>query len=177
MPASVQALDARFATNNGNMSFNKSSYVVDLRASSFPVTMNFSNLQGAVTVRDMDGNVLGSSTNNGIVTISNPNVHQVEISMKSSGGAAGTTGYKLEQNAPNPFGAITSIAYTTPVEAPVSLVVYNQLGQVVKTLVNEVVGAGAHTVQFVSDDLANGTYYYTLKAGDFVKTERMQISK
>ena len=178
MPAMFQEFDARFASNSGMVSFNKSNYVVNLHASSYPVTMTFSNLQGAVEVRDMTGNLLGFVTSNGTVTLTNPNIHQVTIAQKSSDAPVTNAGtYSLEPNTPNPFFPITTIRFQVPQETPVSLVVYNQLGQVVSTLVNQVEGAGIHEVLFDGTGLPSGTYYYTLKAGNFVQTERMTLNK
>jgi hypothetical protein len=175
MPAMASTFDARFDANNGNTSLNHSSYVVNVRATSYPVTMNFTSLQGEVVVRDMQGHVLGTANGSGIVTISDPNVHQVEIALK--GGNAPVTGFNLEQNVPNPFNSITSIGFNLPSQSEISLVIYNELGQVVRTLVSGTVGAGYHSVPFDASELANGTYYYTLKAGNYVKTIRMQLAK
>jgi len=178
MPPTVHELDARFASNGGNVSFNKTSYTVNLRAQSYPLTMTFSKLQGEVEVRDNQGNLIGKASNGGSITVANPNVHSVEISLKGSNGNAGNVqSFSLEQNTPNPFFPVTSIRFSIANEMPVSLVVYNQLGQVVKTLASGVMSAGSHEVAFDGSDLAAGTYYYTLKAGTFVKTERMQLTK
>lgn len=62
---------------------------------------------------------------------------------------------------PNPFQSEATIAYTLPETGKVSVVVYNKLGQEVKTLVNEVQVAGAQTVRLTSSDLnGNGAYLY-----------------
>lgn len=176
MPAMSASFDARFDANHGNTSLNHSSYVVSIRANSYPVTMNFTSLQGEVVVRDMQGHVLGSANGSGIVTISDPNVHQVEIAQKGDNGPA-VTGFNLEQNIPNPFNGVTAIGFNLPEQNEVSLVIYNELGQVVRTLVSGTVGAGHHSVPFDASELANGTYFYTLKAGNYVKTIRMQLAK
>jgi hypothetical protein len=178
MPGAAADLDARFVSNHGNTSFNKSSYVIDIHAKSFPLTMSFSNLNSDVVVRDQNGALLGTASNNGKITITDANVHSIEISEKSTNGDnVNVSSFSLEQNTPNPFSGATTISFTIPQESPVSLVVYNELGQVVNTLVNQVVAAGPHTVAFDASNLANGTYYYTLKSGSFLKTQRMQIAK
>lgn len=62
---------------------------------------------------------------------------------------------------PNPFQSEATIAYTLPESGKVSVVVYNKLGQEVKTLVNEVQVAGVQTVRLTSSDLnGNGAYLY-----------------
>ncbi len=62
---------------------------------------------------------------------------------------------------PNPFNDETTIAYTLPESGKVNLVIYNQIGQEVVTLVNEVKEAGQHTARLSSSTLSgSGTYYY-----------------
>ena len=137
--------------------------------------MNFTNLNGSVTVTDMNGNLLGTASNNGIVTIANPGVTQVRIAEKQDGASSSILDYSLGANSPNPFPATTQINYTLPQESAVSLVVYNALGQVVQTLVDGTVGAGMHQALFDGRGLPSGTYYYTLKAGNFVQTQTMNL--
>ena len=179
MPTSFRDFDARFAATNGNISFNHSTYTVNLKSGSYPVTMAFSNLQGSAEVRDMRGNVIGTASNGGVVTISDATLGSVQIALKSADGVpTNGAGYALEQNVPNPFGAqMTTIRYSVPQEVPVSLVVYNALGQVVATLVSEVVGMGTHEAVFNGTELPAGTYYYTMKAGNFVQTQHMTLAK
>lgn len=72
---------------------------------------------------------------------------------------------------PNPFNNETSIRYQLPVSGKVSVVVYNKLGQEVKTLVNENQVAGQHTVKLSSNDLSGmGTYFYKIKVEGNAKT-------
>jgi hypothetical protein len=59
-------------------------------------------------------------------------------------------------NFPNPFRTTTTIEYTLPEAGKVSLVVYNNVGQVVATLVDENQGAGLQRVELTSADLGNG---------------------
>ena len=50
----------------------------------------------------------------------------------------------LESNYPNPFNSSTQIPYRVSVPGPVRLVIYNVLGQPVRTLVDEIQAAGAY---------------------------------
>jgi len=56
--------------------------------------------------------------------------------------------YRLMQNYPNPFNAGTVITYSLPMAGNVKLVVYNLLGQEIKTLVEGDHAAGVHTVSW-----------------------------
>jgi hypothetical protein len=59
----------------------------------------------------------------------------------------------------------------------VTLKVYDVLGREVTTLVNEPQKAGSYSVLFDAKQLASGTYFYTIRAGSFVKTEKMMLLK
>ncbi len=90
--------------------------------------------------------------------------------------------YELMQNYPNPFNPTTTIRYSLKGETRVTLKVYNLLGQEVKTLVDELQTAGAKQVQWDGKNqkgaqLATGMYIYRLKAGNFVESRKMILSK
>jgi hypothetical protein len=67
-------------------------------------------------------------------------------------------------NYPNPFRTETTISYNLPESGRVSLVVYNNVGQVVANLVNEVQDAGSQTVVLNSADLGgnDGMFIYRI---------------
>jgi hypothetical protein len=83
----------------------------------------------------------------------------------------------LEQNYPNPFNPSTTIRYGLPKRSNVTLTVFNTLGQVVATLVNETQNAGHHDVKFEASGLASGVYFYRLQAGEYVATKKLLILK
>jgi hypothetical protein len=90
--------------------------------------------------------------------------------------------YGLDQNHPNPFNPSTTINYQMPEEAQVKLVIYNLLGQQIKTLVNERVEAGFHKIVWDGTDeigrqVASGVYVYRMDAGSFHHTRRMMLVK
>ena len=57
------------------------------------------------------------------------------------------------------------------------LVVYDILGREVKTLVNEFKTPGTYRLNFNASNLASGTYFYRIQAGDFVKIKKMVLVK
>lgn len=85
--------------------------------------------------------------------------------------------YQLAQNYPNPFNPATNIRYSIPEKSMVTLKVYDVLGREVATLVNGVQEAGSYVADFNASNLANGTYLYTLTAGNFTQTNKMMLLK
>ncbi len=89
--------------------------------------------------------------------------------------------YKLYQNYPNPFNPSTTIQYQIPKDGFVSLKIYNIIGQEVATLVNHFEKAGSYKANFdatsVTGGLSSGIYFYTLKAGEFNKTNKFVLLK
>lgn len=86
-------------------------------------------------------------------------------------------GYALEQNYPNPFNPTTQITYRLPRDGYVSLKVFDLTGREVATLIDGIVTAGEHAVDFDASRLANGVYFYRLKAGEFASVRRMVLVK
>ena len=85
--------------------------------------------------------------------------------------------FKLEKNYPNPFNPYTSINYSLSNNGQISLIVYNSLGQIVKTLENGYKQKGFYTVSFDGSALPSGIYFYQLSSKGHVKTEKMSLVK
>jgi len=86
--------------------------------------------------------------------------------------------YNLYQNYPNPFNPSTTIKFDMPEKANVTLRVYNILGQLVNTLVNnQNFNAGTHSVNFDASKLASGIYLYKLEAGNVQISKKMLLVK
>jgi hypothetical protein len=83
----------------------------------------------------------------------------------------------LGQNYPNPFNPSTSISFTIPSRSNVSLKVIDILGREVATLVYEEMSAGSYSRQWDAVNMPSGVYFYRLRAGNFVKTEKMVLMK
>ncbi|MEO8168562.1 MAG: T9SS type A sorting domain-containing protein, partial [bacterium] len=92
------------------------------------------------------------------------------------------TVFALSQNYPNPFNPVTTIRYQLPSQRDVSLHVYNVLGQVVRTLVQETQPAGTYSIEWnglndVGTSVGSGIFFYHIKAGDFTDTKKMILLK
>jgi hypothetical protein len=87
--------------------------------------------------------------------------------------------YQLEQNYPNPFNPSTIISYQLSSNSLVTIKIYNALGNEIATLVNENQIAGSYSIAFSANQLqlASGTYFYELRAGDFVSVKKMLLMK
>jgi flagellar hook assembly protein FlgD len=88
--------------------------------------------------------------------------------------------FLLSQNYPNPFNPTTSIDYTLPKSSPVTLKIFNLLGQEIRTLVNEHQSAGTRTVVWDGQDhsgrqVSSGIYVYQLQAGNVVRSRKMLL--
>ncbi|TET45131.1 T9SS type A sorting domain-containing protein [candidate division TA06 bacterium] len=80
---------------------------------------------------------------------------------------------KSLQNQPNPFHGSTLISYSMAVPAQVTLKIYDIIGRLVETLVNETQGPGLHRVRWDAKDQPSGIYFYRLRAGDFTAAKKM----
>lgn len=85
--------------------------------------------------------------------------------------------FSLQQNYPNPFNPGTTINYSLEKTGPVSIDLYNALGQKVRSLLNELRPAGKNSVYVNASDLSSGVYYYTLQSGEFRQTKKMTLMK
>jgi len=87
--------------------------------------------------------------------------------------------YQLEQNYPNPFNPSTSISYQISSNSFVTLKVFDVIGNQVAELVNGYQDAGSYNIQFSTNSfkLTSGTYFYELRAGDFVSVKKMLLLK
>ncbi len=88
-----------------------------------------------------------------------------------------TTDFNLMQNYPNPFDRSTTIRYRLPENGPVTLQVYDVLGNKVATLINEEQTAGLHMIDFDASGLKCGVYYYTIRFNGEVRTNAMMLAQ
>jgi hypothetical protein len=88
--------------------------------------------------------------------------------------------YALKQNYPNPFNPATTIEYDLPEAGEVVLTIYNQLGQVIKTLVQNLQPAGRYRISWDARNedgrkVSSGIYFYQIKTSGFVQTNKMVL--
>jgi hypothetical protein len=74
------------------------------------------------------------------------------------------TEFSLEQNYPNPFNPSTSIQFSLPVDARVTINIYNLVGEKVAEAVSSNFVAGLNKITFNASQLTSGIYFYRLDA-------------
>lgn len=141
----------------------------------------------SVKMYDSNGVYIEDFIPNGLGGLITPNAVVIgEVNPSSVSGDENFTNlnnFVLEQNYPNPFNPVTSIEYVVASIEFVSLKVYDVLGNEVVTLVNEEKQPGVYKVEFsivgTSRDLSltSGIYFYQLKAGSFIQTNKMVYLK
>jgi hypothetical protein len=77
---------------------------------------------------------------------------------------------------PNPAGKHIIVEYILSKESKVSITVYNQMGQVVKTLAGEQKqNPGFYQLDFETPELEKGIYFLRIRSGAFNLIEKLII--
>ena len=87
----------------------------------------------------------------------------------------GAFAYRLDQNYPNPFNPVTMIRFSLTSPSRVTVRIYDVAGRLVRTVVDERMEAGEHSLPFEARGLASGVYFYRFKAAEFEKTKKMVV--
>ena len=90
--------------------------------------------------------------------------------------------FVLGQNYPNPFHPSTRIAFELPTASHASVEIFDVRGGLVRTLADERMSAGLHTVEWNGRDdggqlLGSGVYFYRLTADGRSQAKKMVILK
>jgi alkaline phosphatase D len=139
-------------------------------------TQVFDNAFGSVTVFGRDSVRLNLVDELG-TTFATYTVPNGITSVPPHSGPDAPGSFSLAQNYPNPFNPATTIRYSLAGRTGVSLVVYNALGQMVSTLVDEIQEPGPHAVKFDASRIASGMYVCRMRAANFVQSIRLIVLK
>ncbi len=85
--------------------------------------------------------------------------------------------YELLQNYPNPFNASTTILFSIAEKRHTTLRIYDLLGRVVASLKDEELQPGRYSVEWRTNMISSGVYFYRLESGGFVETRRLMLLK
>ena len=90
--------------------------------------------------------------------------------------------FELSQNYPNPFNPTTEIRFSLPKESAVKIVVFDMIGRLVTTLVDQRLASGSHRVSWNGRDqnggaVSSGVYFYHMQTEGFTATKKMVLIK
>ncbi len=90
--------------------------------------------------------------------------------------------FELKQNFPNPFNPSTEINFTLESNQPVTLKIYDIKGELIRTLINETMSAGSHSVKWDGTNdkgfrQATGVYFYELRSEAKFNVKKMLLLK
>ena len=85
--------------------------------------------------------------------------------------------FSLSAAYPNPFNPTTTLSFAIPVDAAVSLSIYNMQGRQVTSLIEGSMDAGYHSVVWNADSYSSGVYFVKMVAGEFVNTQKLMLIK
>lgn len=136
-------------------------------------------------------NFMESHLNNNFYRIQFSDIHgnlsefSDELILENTSGTADVNrlDFGMEQNHPNPFNPSTTISFTLPSDAPVSLRIYDVAGKLVRDLVSgQTMEQGTQQAVWNGQDdrgqsVSAGIYFYKLTAGNFTETRRMALVK
>ena len=85
-------------------------------------------------------------------------------------------------NLPNPFNPITNISYELMQESDVKILIYDVMGRKVKDLLDKRQDSGKRSIKWNAMDnngqnVSAGLYFYTIEAGNNIKTGKMLLLK
>jgi hypothetical protein len=101
---------------------------------------------------------------------------QIPVSLEDHG-AQLPTAMELHQNYPNPFNPTTTIRFSLPESAEVSLHVYDVTGRLIAVLAEGFHQAGYHEAAFNAAGLGSGIYVYRLHAGAQTVSRKLSVIK
>ena len=92
------------------------------------------------------------------------------------------TEFMLAQNYPNPFNATTTIFFMLPKRTHTLLRIYDSLGRLIYTVVEQNLSAGLHKfiwsgINAEGISVPSGMYFYKLNAGNFTSTKKLVLIK
>jgi hypothetical protein len=95
---------------------------------------------------------------------------------------AAVANFTLAQNYPNPFNPTTAIAFSLPRPSHVRLTIFNETGQLVRTLTNFEFQVGSHTLVWDAKNdrgqsVPSGIYYYQMEADGYKEVKKLLLLK
>lgn len=170
---SANLFDVRFGSTNTNL-VNTDNAVISMQGVTYPVSISAKNAHSNLTFVDaVTGEVFGNilkGTDKNIEIKSSSSAVRV-IATESNDDASAFVNY------PNPVNNNTNFNYSVANNGNVTIEIYNQVGSVVATVVNEFKKAGNHTVSFDASNLPSGSYVAKFNSNGTTATRTISIVK
>lgn len=173
--------DARFADDYRLSEAEEA--LIRVQSSHYPLALRFSNLKLDETCQYVLTELAGTReigrhpVNEGAaIVIADPQVNALRLHKV----AGLPTVFAVSQNYPNPFNPVTEIQYALPQPEKVEIVIYNALGQKVKTLLSRAQEAGYYTIAWdatndAGEKVGSGIYFYRIQAGKYSAVRKMAL--
>ncbi len=122
-----------------------------------------------------------AASTNGVDTLFTSGAFLVTLRRSTIGitqiGSSIPQSFNLYNNYPNPFNPTTIINFDVPKQSSLKIKVYNTLGELISTIVDQSFSPGTYSVDFNGSNLASGIYFYSLEAENTNQVKRMVLVK
>ncbi len=133
----------------------------------------------SVKLFDSSGNYIEDfipSGSGGLITPNAVVIREINV-LSVDNNTLKSNSFILEQNYPNPFNPTTNIRFRIADRGFATLTVFNVLGNEIETLVNKELEEGEYKFTFDASGIPSGVYFYQLKVGSFIQTNKMVYLK
>lgn len=170
-PAGV--FDVRYFSNAMAECIGSTPKAFSINGAKYPVSIRLEGASIIIQDKATGGKELYKTMRNGqSVVLQNPGIQTLELLSIDK-----PTEYELSQNYPNPFNPATTIRYGLPEKSLVSLVIYNQLGQLVQTLFAGEKDAGFYSAEWNAGNMPSGVYFCEMKTQNFTSVRKLLLMK
>lgn len=175
--------DARFSDESRINDSDEA--LIKIQSSSYPIKINVFNASpgkiSAYTLTEIlaDKDIKTHQLREGeTILITDPGIKNLRLKKSISIPLT----FMISQNYPNPFNPTTEIKYGIPHTEKVEIIIYNALGQKIKTLVSEKKEPGFYTVVWDATNdagkkVSSGIYFYRIQAGKYRAMKKMALVK
>ena len=145
-------------------------------------TYSWSSVPAGFTSSSQNPNVFPTSTTSYIVTITNTSLGcsdtaSVKIFTGTTGVSEQASSINFCQTFPNPTNSNITFQFELNEASPFILTVYNSLGQLITTVINDKLSRGMHTYQWNAEGMPVGIYSYQLKTDKQIITNKIILLK
>jgi len=173
--SSIYIHEARDVHISGNYAYVVGNWsglrVININDPHYPFEAGYFDTKGYAREVHFDSLIYVADGSGGICILQNDLISDVDYKADTP------ISFSLSQNFPNPFNPNTKIKYSVRQFLKVQIKVYDILGNEIEELVNEEKPAGTYEITWNVANLASGVYFYRLKAGEFVQTNKMILLK